>query len=212
VQVVLAYLSTFKSTQLVTRVVLNGCVADPRSEVHCAAGQIRRKEYIEKAIAAQRRADLLPMPDVYDKDVTVGRAVCGGFLTLQEAVWNPAIQGNAATLRESLGDVRTPLLLQVLPGPGYQVSKETRADVDHFVSSNAASTEVYVDFIDDSADEKRDILAGSEIQHVASVLKFLESADKRRVERVEQQRAAEYETSRKQRSILHNDGMAFSKK
>lgn len=212
VQVVLEYLAAFKATDLVTRVVLNGAVVDPaKAEQHCAAGQQRRKEFVEKAVAEDRRATLMPRA-IYDKEMTVGRWVCGGYPTLQEAVWSPCRLGNAAAIREALAPVRTPLLVQLLPGPGYKLDKEARADADHFISSNAASTEVYVDFIDNGADEVRDLLAGTETQHVASVLAFLEAADKRRVERVEQQRAQDYESSRKARSILHNSDLAYAKK
>ena len=91
------------------------------------------------------------------------------------------------------------------------LSKDEKADVDHIVSSNAASTEVYVDFIEHSADERRDILQGTEPQHVGSIVNFLNSADKKRIERIESKKTEDYETSRKQRSILHNSDLAYSK-
>ena len=211
VQVVLGFLETFPQSDMVTRVILNGAVVDHTSELACNAGVHRRKEYIEKALVERRRAELLP-PTVYDKEITVGRASCGGYMTLQEAVWVPARTGNAATLRDALQSVRAPLLIQVLPGPGYDVPAAVRADVDHFVSSNAASTELYVDFIDESADERRDILQGTEAQHVGSIVRFLESADARRLVRIEAQASTDYETSRKKRSVLHNSDLAYPRK
>ena len=137
---------------------------------------------------------------------------CGGYPTLQEAVWNPARSQDAAALREALRPIRTPLLIQVLPTPGLVVSDEEKADVDHFVSSNAASTEVYVDFIENSSDERREVLQGSEAQHIGSILTFLDLADKRRVERIEAQKVEDYESDRKQRSILYNSELAYSGK
>ena len=51
VQVVLEFLNSFKQTDAVTRVILNGAVTNHLNEHFCNAGQHLRKEYVEKAIA-----------------------------------------------------------------------------------------------------------------------------------------------------------------
>lgn len=201
VQVALEFLGFSDRAEVITRVILQGSVADPSDEMHTPAGAARRSEIVEAMVADGRRDQIVPW-DVYDIPMTAARLSTGGLPSLMEAVWSPAIRKDAVALKSNLAHIKVPLLLIVAMSAQYRPTQQVKDDVRTLVASCASTPEVDIAYFDAAGDERRRVLRGHESLHVATIITFLKECDRRRSEREEAAKQHAAEEMRRSRSIL----------
>lgn len=201
IQVALEFLRTSRFAECVTRVILQGIVCDPKAPIFTKTGVAKRERVAAELVRTGHKGEFLPI-DVYDLPLTAARIYSGGLLSLQEAIWVPALEGDEATLRANLSCVQVPLLIMLALGTDYSVPAAVRDEVIGATRKCAATCAVEVSFFEDTCDERRRMLKACEAQHTAAFILFLLQQDRQRLQREEEDRAAEADEKRRQRSIL----------
>jgi pimeloyl-ACP methyl ester carboxylesterase len=201
VQVALEYLGAAEDTDIVTRVILQGVVTDPKDEVFSEETAEKRKALVDEYMSSGRRDSIVP-ESLYDIPLTAARHSTGGLPSLQEAVWNPAVAGNVEQLKQNLGNITVPVMFMIATGTEYMPTKEQVDAVKMTIAACAATPEIEVNVFEAAGDERRRMLRGSEAEHSTAITFFLKECDRRRDEREEAARQHAAEEMRRSRSIL----------
>lgn len=200
VQIALKTLESPVCAGIVTRVVFHGVVQDPTDPMFGNDRRAKRLLYAAEMLDQGRREESVP-PEVYDIPISAARLSTGGFPTMQEALWMPVLNNDATTLSSVFQNLSQPLLLLVARHPEYTPDAATRQKFKDAVLRVAAKGSG-VEYFDDTCDERRRLLRGTETLHCAAILMFLQQQDANRNQREEQARAADAESARRERSIL----------
>lgn len=202
VQVALAVLGTEDAKDIVSRVIFHGVVQDADDAFFHRESHAHRVAQALEMVDSGRREQPLPM-SVYDLPMSAARLSTGGLPSLQEALWVPALAPSHAILPLSTvfqTSLRVPLLLLVATHPAYRPTEAVK--VAFTAAIKHAATDASVEFMNDTCDEYRRMLRGSEATHTAAVVMFLKEQDRKRAEREEQDRLNAAENLRRSRSIL----------
>lgn len=201
VQVALEFLATGDNAEAITRVILHGVIGDPASDVFLASTKAKRDACVQEMVASGRKQEFVP-DHLYDIPLTAARLSTGGYPSIQEALWNPAVSGDAKFLAAALACIKVPLFLQVALSTCYEPTAATKDEFCKMVRTCASTPEIEIAFSEGAGDERRRHLRGSESQHTAAVVMFLKDCDRRRSEREEAARQFAAEEMRRSRSIL----------
>lgn len=201
-QLIFELLENSRNSEFITRVILHGVVCDPDSPLFTPEGIAAREEHIAKLIAEGRHEDSRAVGDHYDIPVTPARLFGGGFPTLQEAVWSPAIRGDVETLQRSLGVVKVPLLLMLAHHAQYKPTAEDVQKVMTLSKEYAGCTHVTISYFNDTCDERRRVLKAAENEHVDAIVQFFYTEDEKRALRIEEEDRKAIENEKKRKSVL----------
>ena len=200
VQVGLEYLKNARNTELVTRIVLGGVVLNPSCPLFVPETVQKRQRAVQNLVSDGHQEAFVP-EDLYDEPFSAARMSSGGYPTLQEALWAPALAGDTDTLKEVLSVVKVPLMLMLAFSTNYQPPATLRRDFVRTVRE-AAAVEIVIEMFNDVCDERRRMLKGTEELHAVSISMFLQGGDERRAKVEEEQRAEQAYRERQSRSIL----------
>lgn len=203
VQVALEFLKIGSAKEWVTRVILQGVVAEPDAPIFTAEGRKELHEVATRLVEAGRGEEVGEMRAVYDLPISAARVWSGGFPTLQEALWNPLVVGDTATVAQNFRCVDAPCLLMIAVGSGYAVTKAKRDELRATVATKCGFVaDVSLQFFADTCDERRRMLKTAEADHTAAISLFLREEDRKRAEREAAAAARQAEEMRRSRSII----------
>jgi hypothetical protein len=201
VQVALEFMSRGSNVDFVTRLILQGGIAEPTGDCFTAAGATKRKAAVTELMANNRGEELVDSA-VYDLPTTAARLSSGGFPSLQEAFWGPALAGNKDHLVKVLRTVRVPLCLMLSCSSNYKPGKDVERYFSEMLAACASTPETDVTFFHDTCDEMRVMLKGSEAIYTTTIIFFLQEQDRRRTANEEAAASNAAEELRRSRSIL----------
>jgi hypothetical protein len=209
VQLVLELLENGRNVECVTRVLLQGIVMDPNNEIFSRVGSLHRAEAAKSLCAEGRRDDVDAMKSHYDMPTTPARVAAGGYLTVQEALWTPALIGDLPTLQQVMGLLRVPTLIMLAMQSSYAVAHDARQRFERAVQEQAVTREVFISYFNDTSDERRRMLKTAEAQHTAAVVFFLKEQDEKRRVREEASLIQMQEEDRRNNSVLAKSRFAI---
>ena len=202
VQTLLELLQRGRHKDLVTRVIVQGIVTDPKSAEYSAVSMLQREEAAKELVDKNQKEVLVP--ELYDLPMTAARLASGGYPTLQEALWGPALNGDVRVLKDVLGRIRCPLLVMIAMHSQFRVTKDQQQQFETAVKANSLTPEVFLTYFNDTSDENRRMLCAAEGEHTAAVVLFLREQDAKRRQREEAVLFQEQEAERKSKSVLAN--------
>lgn len=202
VQVVLEALERGRYREYVSRVVLQGIVANVNSELFAATTTQARLAKAKALVSNGVKEDISAMEGVYDIPITPARYATGGYPSIQEALWVPALINDVKTLRSVLSVINVPLLVMISMHSDFTVTEKEQEAFESRVKGNSATTETFISYFNDTSDERRRMLKASEAQHTAAVVFFLAEQDEKRRQREQAISQAQAEQDRRSKSIL----------
>lgn len=202
VQIVLHALENGRHREYVSRVVLQGIVANVNSEMFASSTAQTRLSKAQGLVDNGAKEDIAAMEGIYDIPITPARYATGGYPSIQEALWVPAFANDVKTLRQVLSTINVPLLVMISMHSDFAVSEAEQEAFEARVKSNSATTETFISYFNDTADERRRMLKASEAQHTAAVVFFLAEQDEKRRQREHAIAQAQAEQERRNRSVL----------
>lgn len=205
VQVALALLANGRNAHMITRVILHGIVSPIDNEFFNDAATARCRERVMELLAAGRKEDSEAMVGYYDLPITAARLSGGGFPSLQEALWQPALSGDNGTVSKALGHIAVPTLIMIAAEAQYKPSQEM---VDTVVIAaktalGCSSDDSVVQVFNDTCDELRRLLKADIPQHVKAITAFLQANDEKRAVTEASQAEQQIEDERLKRIALN---------
>lgn len=201
VQIALQLLDTGRNVNTVTRVILHGVVSPPDNQFFSEKATAARSDRVTELLKTGRNEDSEGMVGFYDIPVTPARLSQGGFLTLQEALWMPALQDDSDTVTKAFNKISVPTLIMIANDAQYKPTKE---DVDKVIQTARKSLgcpedDSIIELFDDTCDELRRLLKADIPHHVKSITSFLKNADEKRAKSnaCEEERRAEEERQKR---------------
>ncbi|KPI88993.1 hypothetical protein ABL78_1877 [Leptomonas seymouri] len=202
VQVVLEVLASGSLAEAVSRVVLHGGVAPlDRNSYFTVDATQKRVSHAHALLDEKRGDDVGAMKDFYDIPVTPARLRYGSTLTVQEALWQPALEQNEKACKTALRGIVVPVLFLLATDVSYHAHAMTLLPAVRTAVINAvglSSEDVHVELLPGTIDEHRRVLKGGNRKASAVVQDFLAREDLLR----EQRRiVAEAEAAEKERRL-----------
>lgn len=213
VQIAIEFMEKGRNTELVTRVVLQGVIRDPEDELFSVETTYKRIKRAKELVAEGKGESYAEMAKLYDHPVSAARVASGGILSIQEAVYIPAVRGDVETLRSNLNKITVPLLIMCArqtEGSEQNKLKEVEKNAVSVIEQAASTKDISVSFFDEVCDERRRMLNTAQGKHTATVVMFLQQQDKNRKDREEAARQNEAEQLRRSRSILAKSSLAHT--
>ncbi|KAG5490633.1 hypothetical protein JKF63_00754 [Porcisia hertigi] len=187
VQVALEVLASKSQSKLVTRVIFHGGILPPQgSALFSVEATQRRVEFAHKLIEEKRGNDTSAMLKVYDMVVTPGRLFRDATLTVQEAVWQPALGESFSTCKKTLRGVTVPVLFLLSTEASYTAAaKDALPTVQEAVkhATGLPAEDIQISLIPSTIDEYRRGLNGNAPLVIKTINEFIENADERRDKR-----------------------------
>lgn len=202
VQVALQLLTSGHNVEYITRVIMHGIVCPPDNEFFTLQGIARRQERVEALMKEGRKEDSLAMVGYYDIPVTPSRVSGGGFLSLQEALWQPALLDQAEVCHEALKRISVPTLIMIANDSHYKPTEEDLSKVRKMAQASvhpSAVEDLRIEVFRDTCDEIRRLLKADISAHVGKITQFLNDADAKRAEEEAKARAIAEEEERQKR-------------
>lgn len=195
-QLALEVLKSPMVESIVTRFIVHGVVTPLDNPLFSLIGVQKRADRVTELMKAGRRDDASSMADVYDLPITPARLSEGGYPSLQEALWQPALEGRVEVVQDAFGHINVPSLIMCAKNINYRISDEEFEVVKG--AAEKAMPNVTIEFFADTCDEVRRLLNADIPHHVTSISDFLLEWDRKRQEEKEKEaKLAEEEEKRK---------------
>eukprot|EP00388_Colpodella_angusta_P006454 GDKJ01019078.1.p1 GENE.GDKJ01019078.1~~GDKJ01019078.1.p1 ORF type:complete len:231 (+),score=22.18 GDKJ01019078.1:82-693(+) len=188
--------------EIVSRVILQGIVCEPNETYFAPQAVEKRLKAASDLFAEGKGDDLNAMREHYDIPVSAARVCKGGYLSLMEAFWGPALAKETVKIAAVLNQTRVPLLLLIAFGVGYRVSETDKKGFETIMKAASSTTELSIQFFEDISDERRRLLKAEDAKHVSSIIFFLKAEDEKRIARDLAEEEERKEMERRNRSVL----------
>jgi hypothetical protein len=207
VQVVLAALASgARAVEAVSRVVLHGGVVAPEDHrLFAEEATEQRLNHARALLAENRGEDMAAMRKFYDIPITPARLRCDNTLTVQEALWQPAVVKKESTCRTTLRGIAVPILFLLATEVSYNRRAASTLEQVRRAAVKAiglSEEDVQVELIPTTIDEHRQVLKGGGVLVVSAIREFLNRADVRREQRRAAAEAEAVEAERRRRIEL----------
>lgn len=197
-QLALEVLKSPDAQAIVTRFIVHGVVTPLENPLFTPIGVEKRKNRVTELMQAGRREDTSSMVDVYDLPVTPARLSEGGYPSLQEALWQPALEGKMGTVKDAFGHITIPTLIMIAKDLNYRCSEEEFLSVKNAAEKTIPN--LTIEFFADTCDEVRRLLNADITHHVDSISEFLLRCDKKREEEEEKEKQLAIEEAKRKRN------------
>lgn len=177
-QIALEVMKMSMAKEVVTRLIVHGVVAPIDSPLFTPEGVEKRREQVERLMKENRREDVDSMAAFYDIPITVARLHEGGYPSLQEALWQPALEGCPETVQDAFGHISVPTLIMCAKDCNYRPPEEDFETVKKAIKD--VMPKVTVEFFADTCDEKRRLLSADIPNHVKKISQFLQKCEEDR--------------------------------
>lgn len=186
--------------EVITRFIVHGVVVPADNQYFTPVAVEKRNARVQELLKEGRREDSAAMVGFYDLPVTPARLSEGGFPSLQEALWQPALEGDLSKVHEALGHIKVPTLIMCAKDYNYSVSEEDVSTVRAAAEKSVATKDISVEFFKDTCDEVRRFLKADIPHHVSAISSFLIQCDEKRAEAAAKEAQLQAEESKRMRN------------
>lgn len=204
VQVAVQLMGRGNNTNLISHVILHGCVVPKEHPLFTAAANRKREEKVAELLKDGRKNDMAAMQKVYDVPITPGRLRFPGYPTLQEALWQPALTDQSHVCTSAFKPFSVPILFMISTVCSYVPSATERATVKAAVQNavTGPKEDVHFAYFVGTCDEHRHVLRGKLEEVVKTVFSFLEESQTRILNRRAEEESAAAEEEQQKRVKL----------
>eukprot|EP00796_Vickermania_ingenoplastis_P011022 gene11022-7658_t len=197
-QIALEVLKNQNAASIISRFIVHGVVCPVDNQYFTPAAVQKRQERVAELMKEGRREDSQAMVGYYDIPITAARLSEGGFPSLQEALWQPALEGDYAKVKEAFGHIKIPTMIMCAKDYNYRPGPEDFEKANEAAKQAIESPLLSVEFFGDTCDEVRRLLKADIPHHVSAIAKFLNDCDDaRRADAAKEEALAAEEAKRK---------------
>lgn len=199
-QIALEVLKNSAAAAVVTRFIVHGVVVPVDNQYFTPAAVQKRKDRVAQLMQEGRREDAQALAGYYDIPITPARLSEGGFPSLQEALWQPALEGDLSTVKEAFGHIKIPTMIMCAKDYNYRPTTDEFETVKTAATNAIGTPEVFVEFFGDTCDEVRRLLKADIPHHVSAIAKFLQDCEDKRNADAAREAALEAEEAKRKRN------------